>query len=488
MQGNSVLDGSQGGTQNLVPLHVFIPSGLSNGTQITLSTTSTAAGEVDVWNSAIPTPGSTPLIGGPAGDSNNTSSVTWTVGSDTIPTTLYVGATAGSQTVGDITFTLTVTPPGATTGVSASTQPATAVKIDLLTQNVPNGGNVGDNWAGKTENWLVGQMVNLQASVEAPAAWKNNLSYTWSVPGNSQQAYSLTTGGSSASITPMSQSGQYGTLTQQVQFFWDSTSANTDTDQVGLTVGNINGQSFSSSTTFDVSAPIVQPTNLVPITGNVQLGIAPVGIPSLGILAGDWILEAGTGSPQAFNLSASVNLPNGFTADANTAWTFLQTLDTNDIISQNNIYYTWSFNGPNYLDTRFPPATINDPNGQPDATGILPVGSGTYTFFDTPSSDLSANNYVLPGIGNSVIGSMQRNDSYTAFIMFRPPGNNSQWVAIKAVSWDWAAHVNKGPGPNNTTIWTMVGNPTQPTAGAVLNPQYEPEFSNIWGNGQWQSA
>src|SRR5579863_2245612 len=92
----------------MVPLRLQIPYSLSfpTGTQVTLSTT--APNEVDVWNSANPSQGDTPLLGGSA----QTSQKTWTIGTDTIPTTLYVGATQGSASVGDIQFTLAISPPG----------------------------------------------------------------------------------------------------------------------------------------------------------------------------------------------------------------------------------------------------------------------------------------------------------------------------------------------------------------------------------------
>jgi hypothetical protein len=115
---------------------------MPSGTQVTLSTS--AANEVDVWNSADPGTGDTPLLGG----SGQTNSTTWIVGSDTIPNTLYVGATAGSASVGDITFTLAIDPPSGGTGPSATTQPATAVKLSIY--GPPNGLNV--NMAGQTEN------------------------------------------------------------------------------------------------------------------------------------------------------------------------------------------------------------------------------------------------------------------------------------------------------------------------------------------------
>ncbi len=114
------------GTQNLVPLLLSVPAGLPDGTQVTLTTT--AANEVDVWNTDSPQDGDTPLLGG----SGQTSQKVWTVGTDTIPSTVYVGATAGSASVGDILFTLAINPGSSPPGPSATTRPATAVQINSL--------------------------------------------------------------------------------------------------------------------------------------------------------------------------------------------------------------------------------------------------------------------------------------------------------------------------------------------------------------------
>jgi hypothetical protein len=102
---NQILQASDDGTQHLVPLNLFVPADLANGTVVTLSTT--AASEVDVWNTPNPTAGSPPLLGG-----DNGGTTSWTVGSGTIPTTLYVGATQASQSVGDVQFTLSFQSPG----------------------------------------------------------------------------------------------------------------------------------------------------------------------------------------------------------------------------------------------------------------------------------------------------------------------------------------------------------------------------------------
>lgn len=121
---NQVLQVSSDGTKSLVPLHLYVPSNLPNGTTVTLTTT--VPNEVDAWKSGNPAAGDTPLLGGTA----QTGAASWTVGSGTIPTILYVGATQASASFNDIQFTLDVTPPS-DDDPSATTAPATAIKLDL---------------------------------------------------------------------------------------------------------------------------------------------------------------------------------------------------------------------------------------------------------------------------------------------------------------------------------------------------------------------
>jgi hypothetical protein len=203
---------------------------MPSGTQVTLTTS--AANEVDVWNSANPGTGDTPLLGG----SGQTSSSTWTVGTDTIPSTLYVGATAGSGTVGDITFTLAIDPPSGGTGPSATTQPATAVRVEIVAENDPNNTGILNQDISNPANpipWLVGQTAELMVDIQAPLAWINSASYQWSIPGSALFFYnptqtSATMTQSSATTTPLAplnipggdESPSIGTSQSEVQFFW----------------------------------------------------------------------------------------------------------------------------------------------------------------------------------------------------------------------------------------------------------------------------
>jgi uncharacterized delta-60 repeat protein len=108
---NQALQTSSDGTQNLVPLQFYLPSDLQSGTSVTL--TADAPGGMDLWNSANPASGSTPL------DSGDGWTYTFPAGQQ-VPSELWVGATGPSITDGDITFTLALA-----SGTGSSTQPAT---------------------------------------------------------------------------------------------------------------------------------------------------------------------------------------------------------------------------------------------------------------------------------------------------------------------------------------------------------------------------
>jgi len=130
---NQVLQASSDGTRNLVPLQLYMPSNLPSGTTVTL--TANAPGGMDLWNSSNPSSGSSPLDGGDGW------TYTFTSGQQ-VPSELWVGATGPSVNVGDIQFTLDVTPPGAD-DPSSTTAPATAIdpkmQVATILDNYPNG-------------------------------------------------------------------------------------------------------------------------------------------------------------------------------------------------------------------------------------------------------------------------------------------------------------------------------------------------------------
>ena len=240
---NQILQVSDDGTQNLLPLQIFLPPNLPSGTALTLSTSE--PDDVDVWDTPNPSSGDAPLFGGGGADS-----ISWTSGSGTIPTTLYVGAIQPSQAVGDLTFTLSALLPGA---ASATSQP-TSTTSDASAAEVKIFGTFGSNnsvdiTGNKQQSVIVGEGVQLVATV-LPAGL--NPSFNWTVPGNRVSGYNAnnTTGAVVNTIQGDSQK-------QGLTFYWVDGSPTGADEDVKLTV-TVAGQQMKVDTDFTVFKPSVQ--------------------------------------------------------------------------------------------------------------------------------------------------------------------------------------------------------------------------------------
>jgi hypothetical protein len=451
---SQVLQASDSGQQNLVPLYLSVPPGLPNGTQVTLSTS--AANEVDVWNADGPDNGDSLVLGG------QTSQQSWTIGTNTIPTTLYVGATQGSTTVGDIQFTLTISNPGVSGVASATTLPATAVKIKIVAENDPNNAGIqGQNIVGQTNNWLVGQNAILVTDVSAPPAWLTNPTYQWSIPRNALFQYENNgTNAQSVALAPTNlpggeESATTGTSASQVEFFWvsiQSAAPGPDTDPVSLQVGGIDGSlTFTVSTTFNVYAPTINITPTQGAVNNFQNNtVFAYGPNALGQSGG-------------MNLSTTVGLPalfNGETA----YWNYLQTVTFNrsEVTVQGNTLNSPA-NGKTGLDTTYPyglsnqtPYTVNAPG----AVKAYLTGNQAGPTWDAPQS----------AINSTLIQSVTDSDSFNTYVMFLAPGAGSEWVPLQYVQWSWS-----GTDVWNGVQW-QIQNPSAPVP-KIINSTTEPSWN-----------
>ena len=185
---------------------------------------------------------------------------------------------------------------------------ATAIRVEIDTIANPNGATLGSGGdiTGNTLNWLVGQYANVEANVQAPAAWRHGLSYDWVVPGNVLWDYFISSAGTGQ--IPLRQSNgdsQLGTLQavglgeSRAEWFWVSTDFGRDMQSYNVTldVGKLDGRNFTAAATFNVSEPVTslgKPTfDTVNITNGPEL-------------------RAGGMVGQAFELPAQVTLPQGF--------------------------------------------------------------------------------------------------------------------------------------------------------------------------------
>jgi hypothetical protein len=432
---NQVLQATSSGTQNLVPLHLSIPQDDVDwpaGTQVTLSTS--APSEVDVWNTANPTVGSTPLLGGSA----QTSSTTWTVGTDNIPSTLYVGATAGSQTVGDITFTLAITAPGSTTPIaSATTAPATAVRAEIVAKTDPNGLGILNNDISGQKNlqWVVGQNVDLTAQV--PGAGQNQLTYKWTVQGPTLFDYTQTPGAAGSAISTQlaaNNQGNTGTHDQEIKFFWLESGVFTVTLQV--TNGGV--QVAQQTVTFDV----IEPTGT--FSGTPTTTVPPV------LIENNFRKDANKNPVQVFSYGDG-NSPgmtfNGSVATGNFEAgkiEMVQLVQGNQVLTplQGN---ATPYNTPGYL--------LDD-----DSQLEIPYVGIVQNIGNNANQQISSDD--TPNFPTAPYQQIAVKESFHTFLMYQPTGG--QGVALEEFDWFWA-----GTASFNQGVWT-VANPVSPAAGVNI--------------------
>ena len=323
---------------------------------MTLTLSEAASEDVLLWTSASHTT-KAPF------DPGSDSTITWQAGAS-IPATIWVGDIQGSLKVGDISFTLSETDPGDGGGsvpvVSHSTtKPATAVKVSIIAETNPNGAVLGPNGRhrGLTRNWLVGQMVGLDAVVEAPAEWLPDISYFWDVPGNAYQSYDVKYSGenapTSAVASQLTSDTDY-TLLPEIAFYWESLDASGDAFDprtVALSV-NVQSSTISSSTSFNVYSPHF---NL----SSMYVGQATVFVPKPTGLADlqfshkegqDW-------DKHGMELTGSVTQPSGFPTGG--SWNFVQMAEAGlGYTSVNGQSFVGSTNNVLGLDRVYPSAFL----------------------------------------------------------------------------------------------------------------------------------
>ena len=240
---NQVLQGSDDGTQNLTEATLDFPQEARDGATVTLS--EIGATKADIWASANPQAGDVPLLSADEG------SVTLPI--DQMSTHVWVGAIGASSAVGDFVLQLldsevgTTPAPANPTSDTATTKPASVIQVKITALNDPNGTGKSD-WTDQTQNWLVGQMVDLSAEVDGPPALTEYANFNWDVGGNTLRDYIID--GSSARTVPLtaddngdgnSDATPTGTSRQEVKFFWVSTSVATLDQPVSVTVDGVGG-------------------------------------------------------------------------------------------------------------------------------------------------------------------------------------------------------------------------------------------------------
>ncbi len=434
-----ILQGSGDGKSNLVPLTFTLPQNQPAGTTVVLSATNSAI--VDLWSKS------------PDGVYHQVPWGTggvkiWTVGTDAIPDTLYVGVTGGSTRLGDVQFTLFDQQP-ATAGVlppiaSAISEPATAVRLKMILNDDPNGDHLADTDISNEENrWLVGQIVDASAVVEAPAGLLVGAGYSWAVPdpGVAYHSYSAyVKAAQSTSLQPDDGADvmdeHTGTNQRRIYFYWlqkTGPAAGYKTENLGLQVTLANGVVIKAGSAFDLDSPFVESSAAIG-TARVTAGGSSFGL-----------FSTGAGS---YGLTINANVTEPWYNSG--IWNFVQLVRSVR------------------REFGLVPKTVYDTRGRFDLDNLLPAqlipttagtmdfpadGSSPQFFWDSPSTD---------GVDPGVLGADAR-DAFKTFIMYRPAGENSVMVPLEYYAWNYAITVKVVGGK-----YVAVGTPPPPALAGPL--------------------
>ena len=459
---NDVLIASPDGTQNLQQVTVLFPHPAGEALDLTL--TSSNPTQNLLWDTSLPTAGTTvPVIG------HSGSSYTFSVGPDESSVTFWDGATAGNTTADVLTYTV-----GGTTDTAASTtgfltamaagsatvpasqptsNPASQLEVKITSNNDPNGGPKSDG----SRDWLVGQMVDLTVTV---IGLDPNIDrhYSWTVPPGSNVLREWNTG---TAVPLTNDNGGTGRNLKEVKFFWVSTSTGQtapESDVVTIKV-NFAGRSLAASTTFNVYTPESQVGSPVshgspgiyrdPADGLWHIGMQPLA----GIRNGvQWTAEVDDAPfPRGEFTFVQLVASDGFLAQVNSS-----DLTKNDFFIR-PYQQIWALDGTfPYGDTKVDPFDAPDHLGW--KTALFPH---SHSAGDTPNSTIDSDRTRELGM----------NSRYHMYVMYKPSGVGSQWVPL--LSENWGFHVSVywlgNAWTTNGLTWDSVPDFTRETQEPIWN-------------------
>ncbi|HSZ55412.1 MAG TPA: hypothetical protein VK797_07120 [Tepidisphaeraceae bacterium] len=523
--GNLILDGSSDGTQNLVPLVLNYPPGLS-GASLTLSISNDT--EADVWTTPNPTAGSTPILG----DVNGTyvSSHTWVGGVNyATEQTFWVGGTGGSTNVGDLDFTFAgsdanaTTDPASPTTESATSKPATNDAIQITPLNNPNGSTL-TNWSGQTIPWLIGQMVALQAKVVAPNI--KNAQFQWTIADqnltgrvtqepadwSTRKVLPVAADDGGNPLPDGTKNVHSGLKQEDLVFFWYGTSsavggqAQSENVQVKLA----NTTLPAATVTFSVYTPGSN-TSIYsnPLPGSSQDGLfvgllLPVskGVatppnqpdPPIANPAGGVQFNAKVFTPQPPPPSNNVFhagtihfvqiMQINRSADSYAPW---NGLDKNNPANNFHMQSAWANqwvldeNDPYGIQMQSTGKRLNGSLDDPFTVQEIGWGtdSGWHHAIDRPGVQMI---YPGPPLTWDGIDNVNFNDSFQTFLMYQPSGNkpagqitqwDSQWVPLAYTLWSFQVSAKVARGPSIQIVGQPVAN---------IGTEFSPTTTDVpWG-------
>ncbi len=380
---------------------------------------------------------------------------TWNGNAADIPHTIWLEVKQGSQSVNDVVCDLNSNDNGASPPGFDQKNTAVNFKLDALTD--PNQEGIWDV-KNKKRKWLIGQLVDQIVEVQAPAAWKTNLAYQWSVPGNILRSYDMTASAATPFGVTDDDGGQpfpaqhTGYKQAEIRFFWVSTAAEgaMDQDTVSVHITNVNGQNYDVSSNYQVNTPTVSAT--------ATLGTAGIdpNVPEAGLILPP------AGEVGGINYHGSVRTPTGF---ASGTWNFLQTIQPrrSHLDAGSNPFH-WSINGLWGLDTALQKKVTN---GDPYNSGNAWIANGgAHQTNDNPGES-------LVGLTKDLI-----DDKFYTFVMFQPPGDGSYRVPLRVLGWDY--HITAVL--TNNGAWGIQGTPGEsmdPPSGIFKRETAEPTWTRL---------
>ena len=308
------------------------------------------------------------------------------------------------------------------------------------------GGTTSD--ASNNQNILVGQGCTASLS-GIPAALLNNTAnpptYQWSVSGSTFQSWSVSSDASHT--TEIDGSGPLTNPT--AHWYWDDVKgAKTVTCTATVTPPTGQGSSFSITATQNVNLAVPQ-TLESPTAGLVQINNHPPAV-----YGTNYALYLGGNSSQPWGIifTTQVQTPALFASQSSGLWNMVQCVSPN---FWTTVYQSWEVpdpaNGSSGLDTRYP---------------FYP-GSGSSPSFPSgiAANNLIAQPYDAPGIGSlsNNIGRYRLQEGFKDYVMYLPPGSDTQWVPVWLIDWGWHAD-DTAPITNGQPDWSKASASSTDTA------------------------
>ncbi len=303
------------------------------------------------------------------------------------------------------------------------------------------------------QNILVGQRCNASVS-GIPVDLLNNTVhppvYNWSVSGNTFQSWTVTGSGSTSSAK-VKYTGD--TTSATTHWYWnDFAGPQTVACTVTLTPPDGQGVPFSVTASQKVNLYTPQTTEN-PTLGRVQINNYAPAPPYPNNPA--FYLGRIRQLPLGIIFTTQVQTPSLFTSQGSGSWNMVQGISPNTWKMQyGKTEEPYPDNGKSGLDTSYP---------------FYPGGASSSFPQSVPANNLTAQPCDSPGIPSlsNFYVRYRTAQSFQTYIMYRPPGSDTQWVPIWRVEWNWNADASVMSAPGY--MWSNWDDTNSPGAAAITS-------------------